>query len=327
MTIATHRLTHDDEHSEALDYDRLEQPWRDWARIARNFAYAMDDQWDREDLMHNIIVRVAEVAEEYRRQGRSLSKWGAIKVAEYTRLRFYRDKKRWKRVYSVSLNSVIQDEDGNETALIKENWRNLSGYDWKLIRRFRAGFMTWIDRGNLVVKLRVEQDSRFPLFMDRLKIRFPEFGYYEQLRESVTDFFRMCYAVAHEIWSRTENETGLNLSDIPVMGKGHLVNVPKFIYEFALDNYSSGNQPELEVLQDSYGYYRLVPKDVPNYILARGSPDEMELCKKITICRANEYAADERIGEIRGTAVGIVKQAAPFLAALSTIIREATRDG
>jgi len=176
MTIATQRLTHDDGHSEALDYDRLPEPWREWAGIAKNFVWQLDDQWDREDLMHNIIVRVAEVAEEYRRQGKSLSKWGAIKVAEYTRLRFYHQKKRWKRVYSVSLNSTIQDEDGNETELIqtildekgidldtwldfknyyqsrpqkerrairkllKENWRNLSGYDWKLIRRFRAEF-------------------------------------------------------------------------------------------------------------------------------------------------------------------------------------------
>ncbi len=145
-----------------------------------------------------------------------------------------------------------------------------------------AGFMTWIDRGNLVVNLRVEQDSQFQFFMDRLKSRFPEFASYEQWRESVIDFFQMCYAVAHEIWSRSVNETRLNLSAIPVMAKGHLVNVPKFIYEFALDNYASGNQPELEVLQDSEDYYRLVPKNIPNYILARGSPDEMEKCKKIT---------------------------------------------
>ena len=74
---------------------------------------------------------------------------------------------------SISLNSVAQDEDGNETEMIQtiaakkgidldtwlnaqslyqsspkkvrraipklvnENWRSLSGYDWKLIRRFR----------------------------------------------------------------------------------------------------------------------------------------------------------------------------------------------
>jgi len=173
----THRRPHDgDGYSEALDYDQLEQPWRDWAKIARNFSYQLDNHDDREDLMHDIIVRVAEVAEEYRQQGRSLSKWGAIKVAEYTRLRFYHQKKRWRRVSSISLNSTVKDEDGNETELIqtildengidldayldlknfyqsrpqkerrairkliKENWRNLSGNDWRLIREFRAEF-------------------------------------------------------------------------------------------------------------------------------------------------------------------------------------------
>ena len=54
-------------NSEALSYDRLEQPWRDWAKIARNFSLQLDDQCDREDLIQNIIVRLAEVAEEYRR--------------------------------------------------------------------------------------------------------------------------------------------------------------------------------------------------------------------------------------------------------------------
>ena len=165
-----------EDDGEALSYDRLPEPWREWAKIAKNFVWQLDDQWDREDLMHNIIVRTAEVAEEYRRQGRSLSKWGAIKVAEYTRLRFYHQKKRWRRVSSVSLNSVIQDEDGNETEMIQtildekridqdewldfknyyqsrppkerrairklvmENWRKLSGYDFKLIKRFRTEF-------------------------------------------------------------------------------------------------------------------------------------------------------------------------------------------
>jgi len=173
MTLTTHRLPHDGD-GKALDYDRLPEPWREWAKIARNFIWQLDDDQDRQDLLQNIIVREAEVAEKYRQQGRSLSKWGAIKVAEYTRLRFYHQKKRWKRVYSVSLNSVIQDEDGYETELIQtildekgidldawldfkhyyqsrpqkerrairkmigNNWRNLSGYDWKQVRRFRA---------------------------------------------------------------------------------------------------------------------------------------------------------------------------------------------
>ena len=167
-------LTHDgDGYSEALDYGRLEQPWHDWARIARSFAFQVDFQ-DREDLMHDIIVELVKVAEKYREMGKPLTRGGCIKVAEYRRLRFYHQKKRWRRVSSVSLNGAVRDEDGNETEfintliapkgidldtwidaksyyqsspkkvkqairkLLNENWRNLSGYDWKLIQRFRA---------------------------------------------------------------------------------------------------------------------------------------------------------------------------------------------
>lgn len=175
MTLTTQQLPHDgDGYSEALDYNRLPEPWREWAKIASNFIWQLDNQWDREDLMHNIIVRCAEVAEVYRERELPFNKGAAIKVAEYTRLRFYHQQKRWKRVASVDLNSVIEDEEGYETEMIqlildekgidldawldfkryyqsrpkKErkairkmigmNWRDLSGYDWKLIRRFRA---------------------------------------------------------------------------------------------------------------------------------------------------------------------------------------------
>jgi len=186
MTTTTHRparqglvggLPHDgDGYSEALDYNRLPEPWREWASIARNFIWQLDDQWDREDLLHNIIVRVAEVAEVYHQRGIPFNKGAAIKVAQYTRLRFYHQKKRWKRVSSIDLNSVTEDEDGNEVVmvetildekgldldawldfksyyqsrpkaerkairkLIRENWRKLSGHDGKLIRRFRAAY-------------------------------------------------------------------------------------------------------------------------------------------------------------------------------------------
>jgi hypothetical protein len=74
-----------------------------------------------------------------------------------------------------------------------------------------------VDRGKLVVKLAVEEDKRFPLFMSRLKVSFPEFKSYDQWRESLTNFVRMCWALAQEIWSKAENETGLVLSSIPVI--------------------------------------------------------------------------------------------------------------
>ena len=190
-----------------------------------------------------------------------------------------------------------------------------------------AGFITWIDRGNLVVKLRVEQDSQFLLFMDRLKTRFPEFASYKQWRESVTDFFQICYVLAHEIWSKAENETGLVLSSILVMGKGHLLNVPKFVYEFALDNYTSGKQPALEILENDPNRYRLVPGNLPDYILAIGSRGEMEMCRKVTISLADQYTKDQRIGEISAKVLHWREHTAPFQAALSTVIKEATGDG
>jgi len=174
MTLTTHRLPHaGDGNSEALSYDRLPEPWCQWAKIAKNFIWTLDNHQDREDLMHNIIVRLYEVAEIYRQQGRPLTKGGCIRVAQYTRLRFYHQKKRWKRVSSISLNGIVQDEEGYETERIQTiaakkeidldtwldaqshyqsspekmrkairkllygDWHTLSGYDWKLIRRFR----------------------------------------------------------------------------------------------------------------------------------------------------------------------------------------------
>lgn len=187
-----------------------------------------------------------------------------------------------------------------------------------------AGLKIWIDRGKLVVKLVVEQDKQFPLFMTRLKILFPEFSPYDQWRGSLTDFISMCWTVAHEICNKAEDETGLILSSIPVMGKGHLLNVPKFIYEFALDNYSSGKQPDLEILQNDPKRYGLVPKELHNYVLVIGSEDEMEKCERVTISLSSRYSEDERIGEIRAKAAEIRKQAAPFLNTLSTILKEAT---
>ncbi|MFH0769509.1 MAG: hypothetical protein V1932_08125 [Chloroflexota bacterium] len=190
-----------------------------------------------------------------------------------------------------------------------------------------AGLILWMDRGKLVVKLAVEQDKRFPLFIAGLKNSFPEFKSYDEWRESLTGFVNLCWALAQEVLSRAENETGLNLSPIPVMGKGHLLNVPKFIYEFALDNYASEKQPDLEILQQDPYRYRLVPGELPHYVLAISSKDEMERCKKVTISLTGQYVKDERIGEIIARALQLEKQTAPFQAALSTLIKEASGDG
>lgn len=187
-----------------------------------------------------------------------------------------------------------------------------------------AGLRIWSDRGKLMVKLMVEKDNRFPLFLSRLKNVFPEFKSYDRWRESLNDFVGMCWTLAQEILTKAESETGLILSSIPVMGKGHLLNVPKFTYEFALDNYDSEKQPDLEILQNDPNCYKLVPEGLPDYILAIGSEDEMDLCQKVTISLSSRYIKDERIGEIRAKAAEIKNQSTPFLTALSAVLKEAT---
>jgi hypothetical protein len=218
---------------------------------------------------------------------------------------------------------------------LQSSLSNISAKDWAIWglpdtgqppRTSKAGLKIWMDRGKLVIKLAVEQDNGFPPFITRLKTLFPEFKSYDQWRESLTDFVNICWVLAHEIWSKAENKTGLILMSIPVMGKGHLLNVPEFTYEFALDNYSSGKQPDLQILQNDPYRYRLVPGDSPDYILAIGSGDEMERCKKVTISLTNQYTKDERIDEINVKALQVKRQADPFQAVLSTVLKEATGD-
>lgn len=177
------------------------------------------------------------------------------------------------------------------------------------------------------MSLAVEQDHRFSLFISNMKVAFPEFNEYSKWKASLTDFVGACWAVAHEIWRRAEHETGLRLSFIPEMGRGYLLNVPRFIYEFALRHYRSGHRPDLVVLQDELKRYKLVPKNLHDYILAIGSEAEMVRCQKFTSSLCSEYADDERVSEIEAKAVEIRKQAEPFLNALSTVLEEASGGG
>jgi len=189
-----------------------------------------------------------------------------------------------------------------------------------------AGLSIWIDRGKLVISLALENNDRFPLFISRLKAIFPEFKDYDRWRESLVELVSMCWTLAHEIWSKAENETGLELSAIPVMGRGHLLNVPKFIYEFALDNHNSGKQPDLMVLEHGSDRFRLVLKDQPDYVLAVGSMDEMQRCQDVTTSLAKRYASDGRIGDINAKALQVKKQSAPLQAVLLRLISGATSE-
>lgn len=190
-----------------------------------------------------------------------------------------------------------------------------------------TGLRIWTDRGRLRVDLALQKDERFPVLMSKLRMASPELGEYDSLKRSLAEFFRLCWDVAQEIWKRSQSETGLMLSPILVAGRGHLLNVPRFVYEFALDNYMAPELPELEVLTNDLHSYKLVPKNLPNYILAIGPEDEMVRCKQVTISLSSEYAKDGRIGDIRDRAIETKSQVEPFLTALSAVLAESTNSG
>lgn len=223
-------------------------------------------------------------------------------------------------------------ENADLAVQLQSSISNISAKDWAIWGlpdtgqpplTSEAGLKIWMERGKLVVKLGVEQDKRFPLFIRRLKDRLNEFKLYDRWRQSLTELVNMCWMLAHEICSRTESETGLVLTAIPVIGKGHLLNVPKFIYEFALDNYMTEKLPEIAILVNDSYRYKLVPKEVPDYVLAIGSQEEMEKCKKVTISLTDQFTRDERAGEIKAKAENVKKQAEPLLTVLFAVLRQA----
>jgi hypothetical protein len=231
------------------------------------------------------------------------------------------------------LSPVKWQENVDLAIQLQSSMSNISAKDWAIWGlpdtgqpplTSESGLKIWMDRSKQVAKLVVEQDKRFPLFITRLQTSFPEFRSYDQWKDSLSDFIGMCWTLAQEILRKAETETGLFLSSIPMMGEGHLLNVPRFVYEFALDNYRSEKQPDLQIIKSDPYRYRLVPKDLTDYILAIGSKDEMEKCKEVTISLSNQYAKDERIGQIATKAQQVKRLAAPFEAVLSAVIKEAS---
>ena len=93
----------------------LDGEWRKWAEIARCFERKAEYQ-DREELRHRIILQLANVAVKYNLEGKLLTEGGMIRVAVYTVKAYWRDRRKYARV--ASLDSVVEDDEGNEEELI-----------------------------------------------------------------------------------------------------------------------------------------------------------------------------------------------------------------
>ena len=119
LTDKPHRYREDLEREpeRSLSYSALNGDWGEWARLARRFADHVRGD-DRDDLMHDIMVRLVEVAREYQETGKTLTEGGMVRVAAYTRRRYYHEKQRWAKVSQVSLNTEVEDDNGMQTEMI-----------------------------------------------------------------------------------------------------------------------------------------------------------------------------------------------------------------
>jgi hypothetical protein len=88
--------------------------WDKYIKVANRFQYKARRE-DREDLRQTIILELAKVELKYNGSGRTLSEGGMIRVASYRVMEY------WRQVYRhngvVSLNSVVEDEDGDTIEL------------------------------------------------------------------------------------------------------------------------------------------------------------------------------------------------------------------
>ena len=90
----------------ALDWDK-------YSTVADRFQHKARFQ-DREDLKHNIILRVAEVAQ--RNGNKPFTEGAMVRVASYVVLEYWHTEKRNGKV--ISLNNTIEDGEGDTIELI-----------------------------------------------------------------------------------------------------------------------------------------------------------------------------------------------------------------
>jgi hypothetical protein len=183
-----------------------------------------------------------------------------------------------------------------------------------------------MDRGKLMVNLKVEEDERFLLLLEWLKRLCPEFGNFQQWKEALAHLVSKCQEMCRELWYEAENRTGLKMAIDS--GSGYLTNVPLFVYEFALDNYAQGRSPDLVLSPIDVArlpclpplYWQLTPRDRPDFVLAVGLPPYMNSCGLSIIELCREYAEDSTIKKIIDDEKEVQKQANLYGKALSQLL-------
>ena len=91
--------------------------WQTYIEIAHNFQHKVRFQ-DRQDVTHDIILRLAEIAD--RNGDKPFSKPSMLRVASYVVMQYWDKEKR--QLTFLSLNEELQDDEGNTV----ERWETLA---------------------------------------------------------------------------------------------------------------------------------------------------------------------------------------------------------
>ena len=101
--------------TEETQMPAFEGVWGEFWDIAKRFEHKAPWQ-DREDLRHNIIIRLVEVAGVKQASGEAFTEAGKLRTASFTVLAYWRDAKRNGKL--ISLNTEVEDWELNPTELI-----------------------------------------------------------------------------------------------------------------------------------------------------------------------------------------------------------------
>ena len=91
----------------------MELDWEKYSEVADRFQYKARYE-DRDDLKHNIILRLAEVAS--RNGHKPFSEGAMVRVASYVVMEYWHSEKRNGKV--ISLNNIVSDYEGDSAELL-----------------------------------------------------------------------------------------------------------------------------------------------------------------------------------------------------------------
>jgi len=210
---------------------------------------------------------------------------------------------------------------------IRDNYAvwQFPGNPWAFQGLRRAEFKYTLDvipylGGSKVIGFRIENDRGCTVMIERMKSSFPDFVTFEQFKGHVAEFIDDCQAICQEIWAEAERVSGLRMGSETDVGHGYLIDVPFYLWRFALENYNTAKSPELEPVPIDVYHAYLAPRERSGWAIAVGSTQAMIACQELTTRLGEHYVQDRRFGELLERENDLKKQADSLVRALSKAI-------